>query len=285
MFVCVWLQLTTPSDCAVYRMPQPEPIGGCNACWMHAAGLPDMLCCPMPCAQRLDFAVLPPDTAAMLLDGLAAAAVAPPSSAAYAGWDGPGSLCQRVAALETEAAAAEAAEAAAAQAGEGLDALFEAQQEQAAEDWDAGWDEAEEAELDLEGDDGDWDDGLPAHLFDAAHPVEGPFEGLLPELLEGVQLEEGEGQQAAAAAADWPDEFEAWEQQAAAAQEAPGDAGGWGEEFEAWEQQQEQQAAGQEAAGAADEAPAWEQQLAGDGGGDAGGGAAAPAVGNGNAAT
>ena len=133
-----------------------------------------------------------------------------------------------------------------------------------------------EGEAEADGDEGDWDDGLPAHLFDGAHPDEdGPFDGLLPELLGGVQLGEaaGEGEAALEGPEAWPHEFEAWEQQQAAAQAAePEDAnvGGWGEEFEGWEQQQEQQAA----EAAADEA-AWQQQPAGDDGAeDAGGGPA-----------
>ena len=203
----------------------------------------------------------------MLLDGLAAATVTPPSPAAYERWDGAGSLCQHAAAAAAAAAAAEAAEAAQ-QAG-GLDALFEAQQQQAAEDWDEGWDEAE-----ADADEGEWDDGLPAHFFDGAHPEEeegGPFDGLLPEVLGGVQLGEAAvGEPALEGPEAWPDEFEAWEQQQAAAQAAAQEdagVGGWGEEFEAWEQQQGQHAA-EEAASEA----AWEQQPAGDDGAEDGGG-------------
>ena len=230
--------------------------------------------------QKLEFAAVPSDTAAMLLDGLAAAAVHPPTATAYERWGGPGSLCQHAAAVAAAAAAAAAAEAA--QPAEGLDALFEAQQQQAAEDWDEGWDEAEAD------DEGDWEaDGLPAHLFDGAHPVEGPFDGLLPELLEGVQLDEAQGQAAEPAAAQgWPEEFEAWEQQQAAAADLAGEqpepeepeAGGWGDEFEAWEQQ-EQQAAGEAAEGPANEA-AWEQQP--NEGNEVGGGPAAGGVSGGS---
>lgn len=197
---CRWWVVTAALACAIVAPAQLD------------------YCSPPSCPpQRLDFKALPRDTAEMLLDGMAASAVSPPTAAAYERWSGAGSLC-----LAAAAAAARAAEAAAAEAqqpAEGLDALFEAQQQQAEDDWDEAWAEAE-AEA------GDWDEGLPAHLFAAAHPLEAP---------EFFEAPEG-----------WPEEFEAWEQQQAAAAAAEGEdggeeaepVGGWADEFPAWQLEQ-----------------------------------------------
>ena len=103
----------------------------------------------------------------MLLDGLAAACSgggAAPAAAAYQQWHGPGSLCT-LAAEQRQAEATAAAE----------DALHE----QAAEDWDAAFDE-------FEG--GEWGDelGLPGLASDDENSdEEGPNFGLPNLMLEG----------------------------------------------------------------------------------------------------
>jgi hypothetical protein len=94
--------------------------------------------------QSLDLGALHSDTAAMLLDGLAATScgrLPPPQEQELLAWDGPGTLCQ--------VAASRAADAAATACQAGMEAQFEedfaAQQQQAEEDWAAEFDAAEAA--------------------------------------------------------------------------------------------------------------------------------------------
>lgn len=109
--------------------------------------------------QALDFAKLPADVGAMLLDGLASSlqpGSQPPSQEDFAGWAGAGSLC-RAAVRREEAAAAEERARAAAEAAALVEQQFAddlaAQQEQAAEDWDAAFDDAEaDADADTDAD-------------------------------------------------------------------------------------------------------------------------------------
>ncbi len=135
--------------------------------------------------QALEFAQLPADVGPMLLDGLASSlqpGSQPPSQEDFAGWAGAGSLCRAAVRREEAAAAAErarlAAEAAALVEEQFADDLA-AQQEQAAEDWDAAFDDAE-ADADTDADaDADAD----------ADPQAGPWPGDMEE--EEEELEAG----------------------------------------------------------------------------------------------
>jgi hypothetical protein len=111
----------------------------------------------------MDLSSLRQDTVLMLLDALASSATAArhnrlPTEDELQHWDGAGSLCRAAAerAAAAEAAAAEEAAAAAEQAQAvqqgvfGFAAQFEAQHEQAAEDWAAEFEEQQGAEDDMQ---------------------------------------------------------------------------------------------------------------------------------------
>jgi hypothetical protein len=127
--------------------------------------------------QALDLSTLRPDTAAMLLDGLAcvAACRVVPSATDLQGWAGPGHLCA------TAARSIAAADAAQQEAGRFLgEAELEAQQAQAQDDWEQEWGEEFEGdaeELDEDEDEDEEVDGMADEGGDPGYPGDGEQQG------------------------------------------------------------------------------------------------------------